>query len=186
VTIAPNRPPVATNGTLNVQEDRSASGRLSATDADGNPLVFTIVANGSRGTATITNAAQGRYSYVPGPNANGTDTFTFQASDGASVSNVATVLVTIAPVNDAPVAVDTAVVTSVNTPVTGAFAVTDVDGDSITFAIARAPRRGAVTVGVTGSYTYTPQAGFSGNDSFTFRASDGTTSARATVTVTVQ
>lgn len=186
VTIAGNRPPVASNGTLSVQEDRSAMGRLTATDPDGNPLIFTIVSNGSLGTATITNAAQGRYTYVPAPNANGTDAFTFLASDGSNVSNIATVVVTIAPVNDAPMAADSAVTTVVNTPVTGTLVATDIDGDTLTFSINRSPRRGSVTLGANGTFIYTPQIGFTGTDSFTFRVSDGMATARGTVTVTVQ
>lgn len=187
VSIASNRPPVASNGSLTTTEDRTASGTLGATDPDGNPLTFAIVSNGSLGTATITNAAMGRYRYVPQANANGTDTFTFQASDGTEMSSVATVTVTITPVNDAPIAVNSAVATNVNTPVSGNLNATDVDaGDTLTFSIARAPRRGTLVAGINGAFTYTPRAGFVGTDSFTFRASDGTaTSGQATVTVTV-
>ena len=50
----------------------------------------------------ITNAATGAFTYTPSANANGTDTFTFRASDASLDSNVATVTITIAAVNDAP------------------------------------------------------------------------------------
>jgi hypothetical protein len=96
------------------------------------------------------------------------------------------VTVTITPVNDAPVVLDSAVATSSNAPVTGAFIASDPDGDTLTFAIARLPKRGTV-VAVGGTFTYTPRAGFVGTDSFTVRAHDGTiASAQATVTVTVR
>ena len=62
------------------------------------------LSNGAKGTATLTNTATGAFTYTPKPNANGTDSFTFQVNDGKADSNVATVTVTIDPVNDAPVA----------------------------------------------------------------------------------
>lgn len=91
--------PVAANGVLTVKEDQPAAeaGTLSATDSDSTALTFSIVANGSKGTAIITNAATGAYTYLPAPEQTGTDTFTFQVSDGVNVSNIASVTVTITP-----------------------------------------------------------------------------------------
>jgi YD repeat-containing protein len=54
-----NTPPVAQNSTITTSEDTPVSATLSATDADGNPLTFTIVTNGTRGSAVITNPAMG-------------------------------------------------------------------------------------------------------------------------------
>ena len=66
VTITPvNDAPSASNGTLTTNEDVAANGTLSATDVDGNPLTYSIVANGTKGSAAITNAATGAYSYTP-------------------------------------------------------------------------------------------------------------------------
>jgi VCBS repeat-containing protein len=97
-----NVAPVATNGTLSTTEDTPRSGTLRATDANGNALTYSVVTQGSKGTAVLTNASTGAYTYTPKSNANGTDTFTFRASDGLAQSNLATVTVTITPVNDAP------------------------------------------------------------------------------------
>ena len=91
----PNTAPVATNGTLAVTQDTPASGTLQATDADSNPLTYSIVANGSKGTAVVTNASTGAYTYTPNAGATGADSFTFKANDGTVDSNVATVNVTI-------------------------------------------------------------------------------------------
>ena len=96
-TVAPaNTAPVATNGTLAVSQDTPASGTLQATDADSNPLTYSIVANGTKGTAVVTNAATGAYTYTPNAGATGADSFTFKANDGTVDSNTATVNVTIA------------------------------------------------------------------------------------------
>jgi uncharacterized repeat protein (TIGR01451 family) len=76
-----NDAPAASNGALVATEDTAATGTLSATDAESDPLTYAIVANGTSGVATITNPATGAYSYTPNPNANGNDSFTFQAFD---------------------------------------------------------------------------------------------------------
>jgi Big-like domain-containing protein len=82
----------------------STTTEWSAEDPDGDSLTYSIVANGTKGTGTITNPATGAFAYTPIPNANGIDTFTFKVNDGVHDSNVATETVQIAPVNDAPVA----------------------------------------------------------------------------------
>ncbi|MEO8673255.1 MAG: Ig-like domain repeat protein [Tahibacter sp.] len=95
-----NHNPVANPGSLSLIEDQTASGVLSASD-DG-ALSYSIVAQGSKGSVVVTNASSGAYTYTPHPNANGSDTFGFKVNDGGADSNVASVTVDIAPVNDAP------------------------------------------------------------------------------------
>ncbi len=78
--------------------------------------------------------------------------------------------------------------TAYQAPVTITLSCTDTDGDALTQLIATGPSHG--TLGAlaqsTGTLTYTPAAGYTGTDSFTFDATDGTnTSAPATVTITV-
>jgi hypothetical protein len=104
-------------------------------------------------------------------------------------SNVATVTVSITPVNDPPVAQAATLTTLMNTAVNGTLIAVDVDGNPLTYAVSKAPRRGTITAlnPSTGAFTYTPAAGFTGSDSFTFKASDGSaTSMMATVSITVQ
>jgi len=62
----------------------------------------------------------------------------------------------------------------------------DMDGDTLSFAKASAPKHGSVSVTGTGHFTYTPAAGYTGTDSFTFLASEGSFSSNlGTVSVTV-
>src|SRR5207237_550603 len=90
ITITPvNDAPVAANGTLTTLEDTAANGTLIATDVDGDALTYSLVTNGWKGTATITNAATGAFTYTPTANANGTDSITFKARDASLDSNVA-------------------------------------------------------------------------------------------------
>jgi VCBS repeat-containing protein len=180
-----NTPPVATNGVLTTVEDTPKSGTLSATDANGHALTYRVGTQGSKGTAVLTNASTGAYTYTPLSNATGTDAFTFRASDGLAQSNLATVTVTITPVNDAPMATAQSVTTAQNTPVALTLAGSDVDGDTLTFAIVTGPANGTLS-GTPPAVTYTPKANFGGTDSFTFRANDGkVNSASATVTLTI-
>ncbi|MBF0615152.1 MAG: SUMF1/EgtB/PvdO family nonheme iron enzyme [Magnetococcales bacterium] len=91
-----NHDPVASIGTLTVNQNTAGTGTLQATDADaGDALLYRIVTNGTKGMATITNASTGEYRYTPNSGATGTDTFTFKANDGTVDSAEAMVAVTI-------------------------------------------------------------------------------------------
>jgi VCBS repeat-containing protein len=74
-----------------------------ASDVDGGALTFTIVTGPGHGTLLAFNRNTGAYTYVPAPNYHGSDSFTFTASDEALNSNIATISITIAGMNDAPV-----------------------------------------------------------------------------------
>ena len=78
---------------------------LPATDADGDPLTYSIVEQPAHGALSGSGASR---TYTPAPNYNGPDSFTFEANDGTADSNTATVSLTVLPVNDAPVAVNDA------------------------------------------------------------------------------
>ena len=90
---------------------------------------------------------------------------------------------TVAAVNDAPVAEATATA-SVNedSTVTGSVGATDVDGDTLTYAVSSNAANGTVSVAADGTYTYTPNANYNGSDSFEVTVTDA---ADATVTQTV-
>ena len=105
VDAAVNNAPVAVDSSYVTAEDAAFSGNLSATDADGDGLVFSIFSAAAKGMVTINDAALGLFTYVPDENVNGTDSFTFKVNDGETDSNTATVFVTINPVNDPPVIV---------------------------------------------------------------------------------
>ncbi len=186
-----NATPVASNGSVTTSADTPVDGTLSAADSDGDTLVFEIVSAPSHGTAVITNQNTGAFSYTPAGGYTGSDSFTFKATDGSgNASNVATESVSInAITNSAPVASNGAVGTNAGTAVNGKLAATDADGDTLTFSIVVAPAHGSVTLtnASTGAFIYTPASGFSGSDSFTFKATDsaGNASNTATESVTV-
>ena len=87
----------------------------------------------------------------------------------------------------APVAEDMAMETYKNLPNQGTLKVTDPEGESMTYTLARKPRRGEVAINEDGTFTYTPKKNKVGIDSFTYTAADpaGNVSREATVTVQI-
>ena len=87
----------------------------------------------------------------------------------------------------APVAEDSAGETYKNLPLEGKLKVSEPEGQAMTFAVTRQPKRGTVTVASDGSFTYTPKKNKVGVDSFVYTATDetGHVSREATVTVTI-
>lgn len=92
----PNIPPTAFDGGTSVAAGGSVSGTLSASDPDGEPLTYAIVANGSKGTAVIDDSSSGAFTYSAIAGTSSEDTFTFQVTDVRGLaSNVATITVDI-------------------------------------------------------------------------------------------
>jgi len=190
-----NDVPVAFGDAYSVNEDTrltvAAAGVLANdVDVDGDPLTALLVTAPTHGTLVLN--ANGGFTYLPAANYNGPDSFTYRVSDGGRVnSNTVTVALTVVPVNDAPVALADAVSaardTVLNIVAPGVLANdTDVDGDPLTAVLGTAPVNGRVTLNAAGSFSYTPNAGFVGTDSFTYRAFDGALfSAPVTVTISV-
>lgn len=186
--LVPNGVPVVAPADLATDEDAPVSGVLAASDPDGDPITFRVVAQGTRGTAAVTDPRAGAFTYTPRPDAHGTDAFTVAAGDGWGESAPVPVTVTIRPVNDPPAAAPQTLAAVAGRAVHGILAGSDADGDALTFAVASPPALGAVSVDpATGALTYTPGAGASGTDAFTFTVDDGAAvSAPAAVAVTVR
>jgi VCBS repeat-containing protein len=89
--------------------------------------------------------------------------------------------------NSAPTAVADSYSTPEDTAVTGNVLANDSDLDSstLTASLVSGPSDGTLQLGADGAFTYTPDADWSGIDSFTYAASDGSASSNATVTITV-
>lgn len=88
--------------------------------------------------------------------------------------------------NTAPEAVSEAFITQTDTAFSDMLSATDADGDSLTFSLDTDAMLGSVEVMDDGSFTYTPNAQVTGEDSFVFSVSDGEDSATGTVTVTIE
>jgi hypothetical protein len=166
-------------------EDTAKAVTLAGSDVENSPLTFSIVSNPAHGTLS---GAAPNLTYTPAANFFGTDSFNFTANDGSLTSAVATVTITVTAVNDAPAANAQSVSAPADTARAITLTGTDVENSPLNFSIVSNPGNGVLS-GLnpsTGAVTYTPNANFSGADSFTFRVNDGTTnSATATVSLTV-
>jgi VCBS repeat-containing protein len=189
-----NQAPVAANDTYTTNEDValnvSAPGVLgNDTDENGDALTAAVVAGPSNGTLTLN--ANGSFIYTPNGNFNGSDSFTYRASDASLQSNIATVAITITAVNDDPTAVNDSK-SVMQDSVAAAIAVLANDssveaGETLTISAVTQGAHGSVAITGEGTdLTYAPAAGYSGADSFTYTIGDGNGgSATATVAITV-
>jgi len=183
-----NSPPVAADMAVATDEDVPVIRQLDVIDPEADPLTYTIVDAPAHGTITAFDAATGEFTYLGDPDYYGTDSFTFEADDGQYASNTATVTITINPVNDAPVADDSAFATNEDNSHVGMLTATDVDSGALLYAIVAGPADGAITFfdPTTGAFIYQPGSDYNGADSFSFRATDGLADSNvATVSITV-
>jgi VCBS repeat-containing protein len=152
-------------------------------------LSAVLVSGPSHGTLSLD--ADGSLTYSPDTNFNGSDSFTYRASDGSLTSDSAKVTLTVTAGNDAPTAADDAYTTSEDTTLTvNAPGVlgddSDPDHDPLSAVLVSGPSHGTLTLNANGSFSYTPAANFNGSDSFTYQASDDNLeSNQATVEITI-
>ncbi|MBK9121839.1 MAG: tandem-95 repeat protein [Chloroflexi bacterium] len=192
-----NTAPVAADDTYTTDEDAelvvdTPTGVLANdTDAETDPLTAVLVTDVTNGALTLNS--DGSFTYTPNADFNGTDTFTYKANDGAIDSADATVTITVNPINDAPVAVDDTYTTDEDLALdvdiaTGVLANdTDVELDTLEATVVTDVTNGTLLLALDGSFTYTPNADFNGEDTFTYIVNDGTVdSTEATVTITVE
>lgn len=183
-----NGEPTARNLSASTAEDTPLQAALPASDPNGDPLTYAIVAAPAHGNVSL-NPTTGAITYTPAPNYYGPDGFTFRVSDGTFDSNTATVTLTVTPVNDLPTTSPLDLATDEDISVSGVLPAADIDGDTLSFSIVAAPQHGTLTSfdTATGAFTYRPAANYHGSDAFTFRVNDGLgNSAVATVSLTIR
>ena len=186
ITVNPvNDTPTMSAGTISTDEDIVATLDLNtlSSDVDGDNLTFDNTPPGD-GSVTIDGSI---LTYTPKANWFGTEPFMVTANDGSVTSTQAQIVVTVASVNDVPVATDMTVSTNetrfISLDIT--LDVTDADGDALTYSIVNNAANGTTTLNGD-VVTYVPTTDWNGEDSFTFKANDGTEDSNtATATITV-
>jgi hypothetical protein len=162
------------------EEDTPVSITLIGDDPDGDALTYKVVTGPSHGRLSGTAP---KLTYIPKPDFNGTDSFTFIINDGTVDSVPTTVIIVVTPVNDSPTANDTSVKTQEDTFVSITLTGCDPDGDALVYSVVKEPSNGELS-GEGPNLSYKPNENFNGSDSFTFKVNDGTTdSAEATVSI---
>jgi VCBS repeat-containing protein len=187
-----NTAPVAENDSAVVDEDDTV--RIDVLANDGDPqndaLSTRVVTGPAHGSLEL--LADGSYRYTPDADFHGDDSFSYVANDGALDSALATVAITVQPVNDVPTVRDHDFDTDEDTALDVSVAdgvlvgVADPDGGDPQAALVQGPQHGSLTLRADGSFRYTPDADFHGQDSFTYKVSDGLAdSAIATARITI-
>jgi len=187
--------PVATDDAYTGDEGATlsidaASGLLANdTDEEGHTLSAVVVGEPMYGELTLND--DGSFDYVHDGSETTADSFTYRAED-AGQSNVATVSLTINPVNDPPMAYPETFISvpaggTMNVPAPGVLA-NEVDPDtaSLTVTVVTAPAKGTLTLNADGSFDYVHAGAVDHiSDSFVYEVSDGEFTATATATIQV-
>ncbi|WP_119681650.1 tandem-95 repeat protein [Indioceanicola profundi] len=181
-----NTAPVAEFSSVNGDEDTVIRGKVTAVDEDGDTLSYAVHGDTPEG---LTFNADGTYSFVPAKDFNGEVTFQFVAKDGTLESAPQTATINVMSVNDAPVAKDGSVSGVEDAArIEGKVSATDRDGDTLTYELVEGIdlSKGTLNLDPDGTYSFSPVKGFSGEASFTYKATDGTADSNvATVAITV-
>ncbi|NQY58352.1 MAG: tandem-95 repeat protein, partial [Ilumatobacteraceae bacterium] len=199
-TILVNDVPEAVDDAITATEDTpfTSTIELDSNDIDLDSANLSVVAGTFTTTqgGTLVLAADGSYTYTPALNFNGTDSVAYTVTDGA-LTDVGTLTITVAAVNDAPVAVDATATTGENTVLEGKVpAATDVDGTDVSYQLVAdvSDGKGSLSFKDDGSYTFTPGSDFDdlavgANEkvTFTYTATDNDSgvSEAKTITITV-
>lgn len=199
-----NARPVARHDLATVNEDASViidvladNGNGFDDDPDGALAPSTTIVVIGPAYGDLTNQADGALTYSPNLNFFGLDTFAYSVQDDAGAfSNLGIVTIAVNAINDPPVAQDDSVFVITEQPITisvlldnGNGSDGDVDGtlDATTVSAASVPAYGTLANNGDGSFTYTPDPGYIGTDSFAYTVLDneGALSNTAIVTITV-
>ncbi len=180
-TQSANTSPLAQNDTVTAIEDNVVSGNLLLNDVDldsGDVLTISTppVILPMHGMLQINS--NGSFVYVPDLNFNGSDSFSYEVCDNGSpvLCDSALVILQLVAENDAPLAVNDSIQMAQGTAFSGNLISNDYDVDSPTLlantSVFNGPQNGTVFLANSGVYTYTPNTGFSGTDSFQYVVCD--------------
>jgi hypothetical protein len=189
-----NDAPSAGNDRYNTDEGVSlhisAPGVLTNdSDPDGDQLTAVLETGPANGSLTLNS--NGSFDYLPEKDYIGEVTFTYRASGGLLVSNIASVTITVSSIQYAPVAVQDIYSTTENTSLTvnspGVLENdSDLNGDALSAILESGPNKGSLTLNPDGSFEYLPGLYNYGDVTFTYCAYDGQLQSNtATVTITV-
>ena len=180
--------PVANDSSFTVNEGAAFSGNLTGSDADSDPLTYTVVGAPTSGTLTI--QTNGNFTYTHSGDEGTSDSFTFKITDDENLaSNTATVTITITPINDAPTLA--AISKTIDEGASSAINVSgnDPEGTILEYTVVTAPNNGTFTLDKsTGVGYYTHNGGETLSDNIVVKATESTgdlLSTQATISITI-
>ena len=193
VTPPGNTPPVAVADSYTVHAGETltiaAAAGLLANDSDGDGDALSVLSFSAAANGTLNVVTDGSFTYAPNPGFTGTETITYTISDGTTTSSGT---LTIEVQNAAPVAVDDSyTVTEGNTLLVDAGLGllandSDVDGDALAVVSFSTPVNGVLDIAGDGSFSYTPNPGFSGIETISYTIGDGSASSTAQLEIAVE
>jgi hypothetical protein len=172
--------PVAKDDTATTEEGQAVTIHVMDNDAELNLPPYTITIDPAPANGTASANADTTVTYTPKGGFAGQDSFVYKLCDERQRCSQATVTVTV--LNRPPEAVDDTYSVGQNTslaaePEGDPQGVldndTDANGDLLSAVLVTGPSHGTLTLEGSGSFTYTPEPDFVGEDFFTYQASDG-------------
>ncbi|SEA83603.1 Ca2+-binding protein, RTX toxin-related [Desulfuromusa kysingii] len=157
---------------LNLLEDQPLAGMIELSGAT-EDIVFTVEQNSSNGTFSLD--VDGSWNYQPAENYYGSDTVVINVTNSTGGTASSTINLTIAPVNDAPIIEGTEEPYQLLGTLVqeGDVPASDVDGDSLTYAVDTLPEHGSLSLDETGHWIYTAEDGYCGADTAVVSVDDG-------------
>jgi hypothetical protein len=184
--IAPNIPPVARSDSATTTAGTATTVDALANDNDPEGSALTLAAVTMPAHGNLSLSADQEFLYTPAAGFLGTDSFEYTIRDSAGATGDGLVTVEVTRPNAPPTAAPDSVATSGQPISLNPLANdNDPDGDPLRLTALTMPVAGQIALNPQGGVTYTPAAGFTGTDSFTYDVTDGTATAEAEVTVTV-
>ncbi len=184
-----NTDPNAVGDSANTDYETAVIIDVLSNDSDPDGDTVTIQSVGTPADGTASDNGDGTVTYTPDAGFSGSDEFTYTITDGRGGSDMATVTVMVRPAgNTDPNAVNDTAETDQDTAVVIDVLAndSDADGDSLSVSNVSQGVNGSVGINPDNTVTYTPAAGYSGSDNFTYMISDGHGgSAMASVAVSV-
>ena len=173
-----NKVPVATDQTVVTEEDQAVPIILLGFDEDQDQLVYEVVEPPAYGNLSGTAP---ELTYTPQADHHGADYLVFRVNDGITDSQLATVNLTVTPVNDAPITIAATLETVEDHSLEIKLQATDVDNDNLDYLLLTLPTNGQLSTIADGTLTYTADSDYHGTDQFIFTVSDGTLSSEKSV-----
>ena len=154
-------------------------------DPDGDPVIVTSYLSPAHGTLNM--SSDGSFTYTPHVRFVGTDVATYYISDGAlTTSSTLTIRVGNGALALNPNYYSVPENGALNVPAAEGLLLNDYTSSGTLVATSYyQPNHGTLSVSIDGSFSYTPNAGFTGTDSFMYYAGNGTTNGLSTNTITV-
>lgn len=187
ITVPPAPPTCAATSATSAAGGGAVPVKLSCTAPASVGIQYGIVSAPGHGTLSALNQSTASAVYTPSPGFHGSDTFTYDAGDSGGTSSPATATITVPP--GPPICADIASSTAgEGSKITVQLSCSGPAGVGLSYAIVSRPAHG--TLGAINqarhSLVYTPRAGYSGRDRFTYRATDsGGASKAATAAITI-